>query len=91
MDTASIDLLTERVDRLERENRRLKRIGAALAVGLLGVMIAGARSAAVVDVVEARGFRLVDEHGRHRIAMFMSPEGKPAISFFDQENKLRLA
>ena len=41
MEQASIDLLAERIVRLERENRRLKRIGAAVVLGLFGVMIAG--------------------------------------------------
>jgi hypothetical protein len=91
MEQASIDRLAERVDCLERENRRLKRFGAAVVLGLLGVMIAGARKAAVPDIVEARQFRLVDEQGRGLITTYMSPDGRTVLGFFDRNANLRMA
>ncbi len=54
----------ERLDRLERQNRRLKAglaslLVAALAAGLVGF----ARQDSIPDVVEARAFHVVSEDG----------------------------
>lgn len=69
----SIDELCARVDGLERENRRLKRVGLAVVVTVvtvagaaLGVALVGA---ATPEVIEARAFRVIDESGIVRAQM----------------------
>ena len=59
--------VTQRPDRLERENRRLKGIGAVVLVGLAAMVLMGQDTPGkVAMVVEAEKFVLVDAEGRTR-------------------------
>ena len=60
----------ERLDRLERQNRRLKvglasLLAAAVAAGLVGF----ARQDSIPDLVEARAFHVVSEDGTVRVKL----------------------
>lgn len=73
--------LVDRLTRLERENRRIKRVGGAILVlmGLLGLSAAAQqRKSADYDIVTARQFRVVDGEGNCRGMIGMS-ETTPRI------------
>ncbi len=91
MNEVTSDTLTKRLDRLERENRRLKIAGAFLvlalvAVGAMGQMI----PRAVSKVVEAERFVLRDATGKIMAILGTEP-GVPAPKLFlyDQNGKTR--
>jgi len=82
--------LTQRLDRLERENRRLKVAGAVLvlalvAVGAMGQMI----PRAVSKVVEAERFVLRDTTGKGLAILGTDASGILALSLADQTGKIR--
>ena len=59
-----------RVQRLERDNRRLKLAGGAMAAVLVAVPLVGAAlPAQVPEVIEARAFRVLDENGTQRAGL----------------------
>ncbi|HVA02031.1 MAG TPA: hypothetical protein VMV34_10280 [Terriglobia bacterium] len=92
--------LAQRIETLERDNRRLKRVlavaGPALLVAL-GFLYAFPRSSArmrlrsAADVIHAREWDLVDSSGRVRLQASMDcalPTGcSPQIRLFDQDGK----
>jgi hypothetical protein len=79
MDRPKIDALAERIERLERENRRW-RWGSGLAmIGGLVVMIGGAQKASDPKVVEAEGFIVRDKDGKERVRLGMATGGGPAL------------
>jgi hypothetical protein len=82
MSTTTSDSLVARVERLERENRRLKRI--ALAAGVLaaaGLLLApGAPKKEPSKVLKAREVQVVDDQGVARITMKVEASGDPVLS-----------
>ena len=64
-----LDTLTQRLDRLERQNRRLKRAMALACVGVLGVVLVGAAAPRVPDEVRTKKLVVVDDKGRPRIVL----------------------
>ena len=82
MDTQEV---TARIERLERENRRLKLAGGAVVAVLLGVALVGAvMPQEIPEVIEARGIRVVDENGTVRAEML---DG--GISYYDENGTVR--
>jgi hypothetical protein len=81
-----LDTLTQRLDRLERENRWLKSFGlmGAVALALLLWLGAAAPGAPVRDEIQARVITLVDSAGFTRAAWFVGPDGEVNFSFFDK-------
>ena len=76
-----------RLDKLEVENRRLKRTAGLFgALGLLGLAL-GAAAPVLCDVVSAERFVLRDENGRQRITFDAYHTGTPAVSFLDKRGK----
>ena len=76
MNEPTLNTLTQRLDRLERENRRLKLAGAIrllalAAVGAMGQVL----PKAVPKVVEAEGFALLDAQGKLRAVLSTSGAG----------------
>lgn len=70
--------LADRVARLERENRKLKRAGLAiLAMG--GVTLLMGQSAPANRTVEAGKFKLVDKDGQNRGGLLILADGSPAL------------
>ena len=69
-----------RLERLERENLRTKKIGIVAAVVASVFFISG--QAKTDKVVEASEFRLVDSAGKVRALLSMTPAG-PDLSFYD--------
>ena len=67
-----------RVQRLERDNRRLKLGAGALVALLVAVPLVGAvLPAQVPEVIEARAFRVLDENGTPRAGL-----GAPGLAFY---------
>jgi len=80
----------ERLERVERENRRLKKAGvAALALIAAVVLMGQATPRKLPKVVEADEFLLRDGKGNVR-AMLGFREGAPLLSFYDEEQTLRI-
>lgn len=85
MDGQTLHGLVQRLDRLERENRWLKRIGAVVLAGLTAVILTGqATLRKVPRVVEAEKFVLKDAKGDVRGMLMMAPDGSPSLALFGQ-------
>ena len=75
-----------RVQRLERDNRRLKLAGGAMAAVLVAVPLVGAAlPAQVPEVIEAGLFRVLDEQGTPRAAL-----GAAGLGFSDEQGRGRV-
>lgn len=89
MKTSESHSLAERVNRLERENRRLKRIGVPILVGVVAVLLAGAE-VGKPKIIEAEGFVLKDKEGRKRAELSSSPDGSSSMKLFDLAGTVRV-
>ncbi len=70
MNESTIDKLVLRLDRLERENRWLKRIGALMVVGIAAVALMGqATPIKVAKVIEAEEFIIRDKNKQMRVSI----------------------
>ena len=64
----NVNELSGRLERLERENRRMKRAGLAVVGIALTVALIGATTPdEIPEVIEARAFRVIDENGNSRV------------------------
>jgi hypothetical protein len=72
--------INARLEKLEKENRRMKKIGIVAIVFTSVLFISG--QAKTDRVVEANAFRLVDSAGKVRALLSMSPAG-PDLSFYN--------
>src|SRR5438034_3181178 len=73
--------INARVEKLERENRRMKKIGIVAAVVVSTLIIGG--QAKTNKVVEANEFRLLDASRKVRALLSMSVSGGPELTFND--------
>lgn len=93
--------LIERLDRLDRTNRRWKLVSAATAAAL-SVVVLGAAAAprshldqrvwpvgAVVDEVRAKRFLLVDDSGKLRAVLGAATAGAVSLGLLDNDDKIR--
>ena len=70
MNQPTMDNVVQRMDRLERENRRMKLAGILVLVGITAVIVMGqAKATKVAKVIEAERFVLRDENGRERATL----------------------
>jgi len=88
MSEPTLDRLTQRLDRLERENRRLKVTGAVLVLALAAGGVMGQVPKAVPRVVEAERFVLRDTKGKV-LATLGTEASTPSLALFDQNGKTR--
>jgi hypothetical protein len=83
--------VTQRLDRLERENRRLKRIGGVVLVTLAAVVLMGqATPGKVAKVVEAEKFVLRDRAGQLR-ATLAADANVATFALYGSKEQLRAA
>jgi hypothetical protein len=82
MDKSLIDVLAERVGRLERENRRWKWIGGVALIGVLTLIAGGANQP---GIVEAERIVLRDKVGKIRAVLEVKEDGTPRLALFDRE------
>lgn len=76
-----------RLERLEEENRRLKRTGGFLAGGLVLAGLAAFAAPTVCDVVYAERLVLRDTSGRQRLVMDAYKSEAPSIVWNDKDGK----
>ena len=74
------DIIT-RFEKLERENRRMKKIGAVIAV-LVCILFVSGQAKSGNKIVEANEFRLVDPAGKVRAEIFFPPDSTDAKLLF---------
>jgi hypothetical protein len=78
---SSIEALTARLDRVERDARRWRAVAVAAVLAWVGLFAAGAGREEPPQEIKARRFVLQDERGRTRANLGMSPEGEPVLLF----------
>jgi uncharacterized protein YndB with AHSA1/START domain len=81
--TADLAAVVGRLEKVERENRRLKFVGAAVLVVAAAGLVMG-QAWPTSRTVEAEAFVLRDASGPARAAWHPSPGGGAALTFFDQ-------
>lgn len=85
------ETITCRLDRLERENRRLRLVGSAALAMLCLIFFVGAKWSKIAGEVRARTFTLVDKDGKDRAVMAMGADGMPTLALYDQDGTRHLA
>jgi hypothetical protein len=92
MTEPTLDTLTQRLDRLERENRRWRQCAAVVGLCALGLALAGqARPTPVAKVISAERFSLMDASGRIRASLYTKNErGSPVLTFSDDAGTRRI-
>lgn len=89
MNQAIINNVRQRLEGVERENRRLKRVGAATVATITAVILMGqVTSPKVPAVVEAEQFVLRDGHGKARAWLNMS-DSSVNFALADKDEKTR--
>ncbi len=88
----SLHALTQRLDRLERENRQWRRsVGVVGLLVLAFVLFGQARATPIAKVIEAARFSLVDASGRMRASLYTKNErGSPVLIFSDEAGTRRI-
>ena len=88
MKPETIDLLVvaDRLEKLETENRKLKR-AALLALSSLGAVLLMGQTASRSTTIEAETFVLKDSLGRTRAEITLLPAG-PTLRFFDESGNV---
>ena len=84
--------LAKRVTRLEKENRRLRTIGLLAVVGIAGALAMGQGATPKGnEIIEARGFRIVDENGNGRGSLGLNPDGLTLLNLKHKDGTTRFA
>lgn len=86
-DSAAPRNLIERVESLERENRRWKRTALVVASALAAAAMVG-MSSPPTKTLDLELLRIVDSSGKARAILGMGDEG-PALSLLDEKGRLR--
>jgi len=80
METTKLQNVLERLERIEHQNRNLKRSWAAAVFGVLALILMGqAMPNKVPEVIEAQKFVLRDSQGRGRATLGFTPDNSPAL------------
>ncbi|MGQ4806711.1 hypothetical protein NKDENANG_00046 [Candidatus Entotheonellaceae bacterium PAL068K] len=89
----NIDMFTQRLERLERGQRRWQRLG-TLALAMLGATLftaaIGMEERRVADEVRARAFVLIDREGLPVARWGQLPHGPLGLGFYDRQQKSRV-
>ena len=89
MNEPTMETLARRLDRVERENRRMKQAGmVALAVIAAVVLMGQATTSKVAEVIEAEKFVLRDKSGKTRAFLGVGDEGTVVLDLNDQDEKI---
>lgn len=93
-DTSETQNMLQRLDRLERENRRLKLLWLLAACGVAAAVVVSCTSRArspgeVQEVVRARSFEVYDEDGKRRALLGLSEGGKSGLWLYDKDGEPR--
>lgn len=82
--------ITSRMDRLEKQNRWLKRVMCVIVAGL-GVTLLMAQAAPKARVIEAERFVLKDGNGKTRGQWYVRDNGKTVFCQYSKRGKVRNA
>lgn len=83
-----IEVLLQRVSRLERQNKLMKLAGVAAILGIAVILFSGATISKSPKVIQARALEVVDENGKPCATLgFM--DGNPALFFWDKNGHNR--
>jgi len=85
MTDATPDVLAERLDRLERENRRLKRLVYGALLGIAAVAVMGQAPSSIVRVFEAEKFVLHGPDGQIRAELGVETNGESALRLYPEK------
>ena len=84
MDIAMLDSLKGRIDRLERQNRSVKRLTVVLFFVIVAIVVTGiAVPRHVAKNVDAERFVLRESNGKMRASLAFTTKGVPALKFYD--------
>lgn len=86
MSEANMESLARRLERVERENRRLRR-GAVAVVGVIVAAILMGQGGSKGRIIEAEGFHLMDAAGARRGGLFTSPDGAVGLALYGKDGK----
>ncbi len=90
MNEPTMETLARRLDRVERENRRLKQAGViALAVIAVVVLMGQATQGKVAKVIEAEKFVLRDADGKGRARLESLPSGLVRLVLLDKDENVQ--
>src|SRR3954462_13169160 len=84
MDAPQRDLVIERIEALERENRRLWYVGIAIVCAAIFLLVEGTNLIRPPKIIEAEGFVLKDPSGRVRGKLRMTRGGSPEFALLDE-------
>lgn len=87
MKGSALEGLMNRLDRVERENRRLKEVGSVVLVAVASLVLMGQAVPNVAKVVEAERFVLRDASGKLRAELAVDDNGAAYLSILDREGK----
>ena len=85
--TAELAAVVARLEKVERQNRRLRGAGIAVAVLAAAGLLMG-QAMPTVRIVQAEGFQLKDGQGKVRAGLGMDKEG-PVLFLADENGKPR--
>jgi hypothetical protein len=90
MQEYTLEILMQRVQKLEREIRRWRRCGAVALTGVTAALLMGqAPPPPVPKVVEAQRFVLRDESGDARAVLAVGPDGTVGLGLHDKGGTAR--
>ena len=82
----------ERLERLEKENRRLRKFMSLAMILIASVVIAGASlQAGSAETIKARTFMVEDESGNIRATLGLDKRNEVFLAFFDANGNSRMA
>ncbi len=88
MNEVNTTILSERIKRLEHQNKLIKLTGIVVVLGMAFMLLVGAKNKVPKEIV-AEKFRVVDTQGKTRAELFAGPEG-PALGLLDKRGKTRV-
>ncbi len=82
--------ILERLKKLEKQNRRMKRVGVAV-IAVTTAMVVMGQTLPVTRVIEAHEFVLLDATGKRRAALgAYDKEGNPSLGMLDDKGDVRM-
>jgi hypothetical protein len=84
--------MMERLEHLEKENRRIKRIGAAILFGAVASLVMGqSKPDNIAKVIDAERFVVRDASGAVRAVLGVNPDGNMGLEVRDKNGKAGVA
>ncbi len=88
--TADLAAVVKRLEKVERQNRRMKVGGIIISLVASASLLMG-QAMPKPTTVEGEAFVVRDATGNQRAALHLTPDGGAALSFFDLAGKIRAA